>query len=140
MSLYDRVLARPDGGRALAVSRLKRAVLSALHEAFDMSGTASQSDLARRLHVRRSAVNQVFHGDGNLRISTLAEYLYEMDCELDITVVRAGEPRAAALEGRAALPAHPGQGFSTPPPLGSSSASPSRSTPNRRSQRPKTIE
>jgi transcriptional regulator with XRE-family HTH domain len=102
MSLYERVLARPGGGRALAVSRLKRTVLASLHEAFRRSGTASQSDLARRLHVRRSAVNQVLNGDGNLRVSTLAEYLYEMGYELTLNLVKAGEPRAAALAGRTA--------------------------------------
>jgi transcriptional regulator with XRE-family HTH domain len=110
MSLYDQVLARAGGGRALAVSRLKRAILASLHEAFAMSRIESQSDLARRLHVRRSAVNQVFLGDGNVRISTLAEYLYEMGYELDVALVRAGEPRAAALEGRRAQPAIPDEG------------------------------
>lgn len=110
MSLYDQVLARPGGGRALAVSRLKRAILASLHEAFARSGIESQSNLARRLHVRRSAVNQVFLGDGNVRISTLAEYLYGMGYELDVALVRAGEPRAAALEGRRAQPAIPDEG------------------------------
>jgi transcriptional regulator with XRE-family HTH domain len=101
MSLYDRVLARRDGERALAIARLKRAVLATLHEAFSMSGISTQSDLARSLQVRRSAVNQVFNGDGNVRISTLAEYLNAMGYELDVRLVRSGEPRAAALEGRA---------------------------------------
>ena len=96
MSLYDQVLTRPGGGRALAVSRLKRAILASLHEAFAMSGIESQSNLGRRLHVRRSAVNQVFLGAGNVRISTLAEYLYDMGYELDVALVRAGEPRVAA--------------------------------------------
>jgi hypothetical protein len=115
MSLYDRVLARKDGGRTLAVARLKRAVLATLHEAFRVSGIGSQSDLAKRLDVRRSAVNQVFLGDGNVRISTLAEYLYEMGYELDVTIVRSGEPRAAALEGRAPRPAMLTSGFSGTP-------------------------
>jgi transcriptional regulator with XRE-family HTH domain len=109
MSLYDRVLTRDDGARVLAVSRLKRAILSTLHEAFSISGLESQSDLARRLRVRRSAVNQVFNSDGNLRISTLAEYLHAMGYELNVTVVRAGEPRAAALEGRPVQPVITGQ-------------------------------
>jgi transcriptional regulator with XRE-family HTH domain len=101
MSLYDRVLARRDGERALAIARLRRTVLATLHEAFSLSGISTQSDLARSLQVRRSAVNQVFNGDGNVRISTLAEYLNVMGYELDIRLVRSGEPRAAALEGRA---------------------------------------
>jgi transcriptional regulator with XRE-family HTH domain len=100
MSVYNRVLARRGGGRALAIARLKRAVLATLQEAFSLSGIGSQSDLARRLEVRRSAVNQVFNGDGNVRISTLAEYLHAMGYELDISLLRSGEPRAAALEGR----------------------------------------
>jgi transcriptional regulator with XRE-family HTH domain len=115
MSLYDRVLARAGGGRALAIARLRRAVLSTLHKAFSMSGIGSQSDLARRLRVRRSAVNQIFNGDGNLRISTLAEYLYEMGYELNITLVRSGEPRAAALEGRFVKPVLAYQTVSTSP-------------------------
>jgi transcriptional regulator with XRE-family HTH domain len=100
MSLYDRVLARRDGERALAIARLRRTVLATLHEAFSLSGISTQSDLARSLQVRRSAVNQVFNGDGNVRISTLAEYLNVMGYELDICLVRSGEPRAAAPEGR----------------------------------------
>jgi transcriptional regulator with XRE-family HTH domain len=100
VSLYDRVAARPGGARALASARLKRAILSSLHQALAQSGMESQSDLARRLGVRRSAVNQVFNGDGNLRITTVAEYLHEMGYELNVTLVKTGEPRATALEGR----------------------------------------
>lgn len=123
MSLYDRVLARQGGGRALTIARLKRAVLAAVHEAFDASGVESQSDLARRLHVRRSAVNQVFNGDGNLRVSTLAEYLYEMGYELDVTLVRSGEARAAALEGRSVQNAKAqGQSASSAVPISLSAA------------------
>lgn len=107
MSLHDRVSALPDGGRALAVSRLRRSVLKVLHRAFSNSSLESQVDLAKRLKVRRSAVNQVFRGDGNVRISTLAEYLYEMGYELDITLVKAGEIRDAALQDRAPTPAFP---------------------------------
>ena len=105
MSLYDRVKAIPGGGRALAASRLRRAVLGALHKAFRNSPLESQAELAKRLKVRRSAVNQVLRGDGNVQISTLAEYLYEMGYELDVTLVRAGELRAAALDDRTPTPA-----------------------------------
>lgn len=107
MSLYERVTAIPGGGRALATSRLRRSVLAALHKAFRNSSLESQADLAKRLRVRRSAVNQVFRGDGNVRISTLAEYLYEMGYELDITLVKAGEMRDAALQDRNPVPAFP---------------------------------
>jgi transcriptional regulator with XRE-family HTH domain len=100
MSLYDRVACIPGGERALAVSRLRRTVLKALNAAYHSSGLGSQADLAKRLNVRRSAVNQVFRGDGNLRVNTLAEYLYEMGYELNFSLVRVGEPRAATLEDR----------------------------------------
>ncbi|WP_192757237.1 helix-turn-helix domain-containing protein [Actinomadura algeriensis] len=83
----------------MAASRLRRRVLVLLHKALDLSDL-SQADLAKRLGRRRSAVNQVFRGDGNVRIETLAEYLHEMGYELDMRLVVAGEPRAAALEGR----------------------------------------
>lgn len=113
MSLYDRVAAMPHGGRALAVVRLRRAVITALHTAFRTSPLQSQTELAKRLKVRRSAVNQVFRGDGNVRVSTLAEYLYEMGYELDITLVKAGELRAAALEDRTPIPAFASSSAST---------------------------
>lgn len=104
-TLYDRVAAKAGGEAALAAARLRREVLIALHEAFEASGLQSQSELARRLHVRRSAVNQVFRGDGNLRINTLAEYLHATGFELNLTMVHAGEPHQAAIEGRSARPA-----------------------------------
>jgi len=105
MSLYERVAAKPGGGRALAAARLRRSVLVILHGAFRASGLDSQSELAKRLRVRRSAVNQLFRGDGNVRINTLAEYLYEMGFELSITLVREGELRAAAIDDRFPIPA-----------------------------------
>lgn len=102
-ALYDR-LARQEGGlRALAAARLRRRVLVLFHEALDRSGR-TQSDLARGLGIRRSAVNQVFRGDGNVRIDTLAEYLHELGCELNVHLVPAGEPRQARLEEREIRP------------------------------------
>jgi DNA-binding phage protein len=107
-NLYDRVAAKPRGEAALAAARLRREALVALHKAFEASGLTSQSALARHLNLRRSAVNQVFRGDGNLRINTLAEYLYALGFELNITIVHAGEPRLAELEGRSTRPAFAG--------------------------------
>lgn len=49
-------------------------------------------------------MNQVFRGDGNLRVNTLAEYLHTMGYEADIRLVRAGEPRRATIEQRAVRP------------------------------------
>jgi len=101
MSLYERVSRLPDGGRALAVARLQRTVLQALDKALTLSRINSQSDLARRLRIRKSAVNQVLRGDGNVKIRTLAEYLYELGFEADLNLVEAGEHRLAVVEGRA---------------------------------------
>lgn len=105
MSLYDRVESKPGGKAALAAARLRREVLVALHEAFTASDVHTQSEVAERLDVRKSAVSQVFRGDGNLRINTLAEYLFALGFELNIQLVAAGEPRRAELEGRAPVPA-----------------------------------
>jgi transcriptional regulator with XRE-family HTH domain len=105
--LHEQLAESERGLSALASARLRYKVLGALHKALTASGL-SQSDLARRLHVRRSAVNNVFRGDGNVRVSTFAEYLSAMGYEASIQLVSAGEPRRAALEGRlprAAFPA-----------------------------------
>jgi transcriptional regulator with XRE-family HTH domain len=104
--LYEQIADNDAGRLALASARLRYEVLGALHKALEYCGL-SQSDLARRLNLRRSAVNQVFRGDGNVRISTFAEYLFAMGYEADIQLVRAGEPRRAALEGRQPVPAFP---------------------------------
>jgi transcriptional regulator with XRE-family HTH domain len=72
-----------------------------LHIALGASGV-TQSALAGMLKIRKSAVNQVLRGDGNLRVKTLAEYLNALGYELDVRLVEAGEPRKAALEGRSA--------------------------------------
>ncbi|MFF4311694.1 helix-turn-helix domain-containing protein [Streptomyces sp. NPDC001507] len=103
-SLYDRFASSEDGAQLLAATRLRREVLRILHRALTASGL-TQSQLAERLHVRKSAVSQVFRGDGNLRVNTLAQYLGAMGYELDVRVVEAGEPRNAILEGREMIPA-----------------------------------
>jgi transcriptional regulator with XRE-family HTH domain len=103
-TLYDRVADKPGGEKALAAARLRREVLVVLHHAFEASGLRTQTEIARRLGVRRSAVSQVFKGDGNLRINTLAEYLFTLGFEIDLNLVAAGEPRRAMVEGQAAAP------------------------------------
>jgi transcriptional regulator with XRE-family HTH domain len=107
MSLYSRIAARPGGKRDLAAARLRYEALVLLQEAFEASGLTSQVELAKKLKVRRSAVNQVLRGDGNVRITTLAEYLYEMGFEALLTLTEAEEPRRAAIDDR---PARPVQG------------------------------
>jgi transcriptional regulator with XRE-family HTH domain len=105
VSLYDLVSERPGGARAIAAARLRRRVVAILHRAFLLSDVNSQSALAKKLNIRKSAVSQVFRSDGNLRINTLAEYLYELGFEVDLELIEAGELRRAAIKG--SMPGHP---------------------------------
>ena len=99
-NLYERFAGTEDGARRLAAARLRREALKALHRALKASGM-SQVELAKRLGVRKSAVSQVLNGDGNVRITTLAEYLYATGHELTVAVVPSGQPRAEVLARRA---------------------------------------
>ncbi len=74
-----------EGKSAYARARARQDVLEALHEALESTGI-SQTELARRLGIRKGAVNQVLKGNGNLRISTLAEYLAALNLQVRITV------------------------------------------------------
>ncbi len=92
--IFDLVASTAQGRRRLAAARLRREVLVALEEALSDAGM-TQATLAAALGRSRSAVNQVFGGDGNIRISTLAEYLHEMGQELVLTRVSTGTSRKA---------------------------------------------
>lgn len=98
MSAYEDFASTADGARRLAASRLRYGLLEELHRALDESGL-SQTELAERLGVRKSAVSQVLRGDGNLRANTIAEYLFALDRELDVKAIPAGELRRRALGG-----------------------------------------
>jgi len=105
-TLYERIAGTPGGEQRLAAARLRREALRAIHVALEASGL-SRSELAARLGVREAAVDRVLRGDGNLRVETIAEYLHALGFELDLRLVRAGEPRRAAIESRDAEPAFP---------------------------------
>ena len=83
----------------MASARLRQSALHCLDQALQQSGT-TQAELARRLGVRRSAVNAVLGGDGNIRMATLAKYLHELGYELDVALVEAGELRRRVIEAR----------------------------------------
>lgn len=107
MSLYDFVSERPGGARAIAAARLRRRVIQLLHRALILSDVNSKSMLAKKLNIRKSAVSQVFRGDGNLRINTLAEYLYELGFEVNLELVEGGELHRAAIRSSAPSRPHP---------------------------------
>lgn len=120
MSLYDRIASSEAGSRALADARLRREVLELIHSALEECGL-TQVEIAKRLGVRKSAVNQVLRGDGNVRITTLAEYLYATGHEMTVGLVPAGQPRRAVLERRAKLgvtPLEPYPAAEPPTPVG----------------------
>ena len=94
--LQERLLATDQGARALAAARLRHEVLRVLNRALRSAGL-SQADLAKRLNLRRSAVNQVFRGDGNIRVNTLAEYLSMLGFESHLELRPLGTARQLAL-------------------------------------------
>lgn len=98
-TLYERLSSTSRGSAALSSARLRRAALGAIHRGMTLAGV-SQAELARSLGLRRSAVNQVVRGDGNLRLETLAEYLHAMGLEADIRLAEVGELRAASVQLR----------------------------------------
>lgn len=89
-----------DATAMKAISRLRARVLALISAGAEFSDI-SQSELARRLGVRKSAVNQVFLGSGNIHVDTLAEYLAVMGLEADIVVTKMGELERARDARRA---------------------------------------
>lgn len=81
-------------------ARLRARVLSVLKSALESTGR-SQVDIAAALGIRKSAVNQVLRGAGNIQIDTLGEYLAALGFEADIVVAELGEFRNARMERRA---------------------------------------
>lgn len=130
VNAYERVAATAAGARGLAGSRLRYEVLKALHGALSRSGR-TQSELAARLGIRKSAVNQVLRGDGNVRVTTLAEYLQALGFELVIGLVKAGEPRKAATDDRRPRFVGEGEGVAVPRPGGWSDIPPPAARPLR---------
>lgn len=99
MNLHDRLAQSHEGRRALAAARLRYSVLKGLTKALRESGI-SQSELASRLGIRRSAVNAVFKGTGNVRVNTVAEYLDMMGFEATLMVSPTGAARSRTQEWR----------------------------------------
>ncbi len=64
----------PEGARELAAAEVMVRASTLLWRAFEQSGL-SQRELADSLGVTEGRVSQILHGDGNVRLSTLARYL-----------------------------------------------------------------
>ncbi|WP_402464640.1 helix-turn-helix domain-containing protein [Isoptericola aurantiacus] len=60
----------------------------------------SQSELARRLGVRKSAVHRTLNGNGNLRVDTIAEALAALGYELHVSACDRGEIMSAMSDNR----------------------------------------
>lgn len=99
MSLHNRLSQSAEGRSALAAARLRYSVLKSLTRALRESGL-SQSELANRLGLRRSAVNAVFKGTGNVRVNTVAEYLDSMGFEATLVISPTGDARFQTQEWR----------------------------------------
>lgn len=89
-----------DDGVLRSAARVRARVLALLHGARAVSGL-EQTEIADALGIRKSAVNQVLRGNGNIRIDTFGEYLAVMGFEADIALVPIGELDEAEEAGRA---------------------------------------
>lgn len=81
-------------------ARLRARVLAVLSAALDRE-SISRTELAKRLGIKKSAVSQVLNGNGNIQLSTLAEYMSALNLEVDLLAVRYGELDAARFARRA---------------------------------------
>jgi hypothetical protein len=81
VSLYDSIREGADGERRLAAAEARYAALRLLYSAVETSGL-SKAWLAKKLGVGKSAVSSVLNGNGNVRITTLSDYLYEAGLRL----------------------------------------------------------
>lgn len=92
--IFEMISSTSEGRRRLAASRLRREAVLSLGIALSES-RMTHSQLAQILGKPCTKVDEVFSGDGDIRISTLAEYLDAMGQELILTVVPAGTARTA---------------------------------------------
>jgi transcriptional regulator with XRE-family HTH domain len=86
MTLREQLERLPGGKKRIASARLRRGVIKTLHESLEYS-KLTQSDLAKKLGKSRSAVGQVFNGDGNVEIDTVSDYMFEMGVELQLSII-----------------------------------------------------
>lgn len=105
-TLADQIEATPEGRLEMAAARSAVTSIQLLNRAFEASGL-QQKELAAKLGVTDGRVSQVLHGDGNLRVSTLARFLRACGYRLhvaalpaDVGVAPLAVPRARSREAR----------------------------------------
>jgi transcriptional regulator with XRE-family HTH domain len=103
MTADDNLAGAAADPRALAEAGLRDCVLRLLHEALERSDM-TQVDLADKLGVRRSAVNQVLKGDGNMHVARLAAYLHALGFTLDLAIVPLDAAQERVRPGDDGLP------------------------------------
>lgn len=81
-------------------ARLRARCLALLNGALRATD-CDQVQLASRLGVRKSAVNALLRGNGNVRINSLAEYMGALGFEIDMIAVPLGEIAEARNDRRA---------------------------------------
>src|SRR4051794_21233132 len=102
--LYTAVAATPDGNRRLAAAHARYDTLRLLHRTLE-GAKLTRSALANRLGIRKSAVSQVLSGNGNVRINTLADYLYECGQRLVLSSEQLSDDPRGASPNKASIPA-----------------------------------
>jgi transcriptional regulator with XRE-family HTH domain len=83
MSLIEREMSTPEGRRELAAAAGIADAADLLLECFEASGL-TQERLAQLLGLTPGRVSQVLHGDGNVKVATLARFLSAMGRELQL--------------------------------------------------------
>jgi transcriptional regulator with XRE-family HTH domain len=99
MSIIEQEMNTPEGRRELAAAQGIADAADLLLESFEAS-ELTQDRLATLLGVTPGRVSQVLHGDGNVKVATLARFLAAMGYELRLTVAPAQD--AAPAQGTAA--------------------------------------
>lgn len=89
-----------DNAVLLAASRLRLRALALINGAMTLRGV-QKATLAKRLGVRRTAVQHTLDGNGNVTLQTLAEYLGVLGVEVDLVPVESGEIATSMRSRRA---------------------------------------
>ncbi|SNQ48623.1 hypothetical protein FRACA_2610009 [Frankia canadensis] len=99
ISFYEWVAGLQGGERSLAEARLKYDLLRCLNAAQLASGK-TDADLAIELGVSPAEISHVLDGDGDLQVSTAADYFHAMGFELGLELYDVGEQRKARVDSR----------------------------------------